>query len=104
MKFDFSEEKNKRIFQTRGVSFYQAIEAIAEKGIIEDLENMDVGKIEKPTRKEQAAKEGLKYQSFIESILHKYICRKTYCLVHGVCGIGVSEEHLPVFHGDDTMT
>ena len=39
MKFDFSQEKNKRIFETRGVSFYQAIEAIAEKGILLDFEH-----------------------------------------------------------------
>ena len=76
-----------------------------EREIIEDLENTDVSKIEKPTKKEQmkikkvaadfvrqeakmniridpvelekikeqATREGLKYQSFIKSILHKYI-------------------------------
>jgi predicted DNA binding CopG/RHH family protein len=76
-----------------------------EKEIIEDLEKIDVSKIDRPTKKEQAkikkaaadfvrqeakmniridpvelgkikeqaAKEGLKYQSFIKSILHKYI-------------------------------
>lgn len=76
-----------------------------EKEIIEDIEKIEVSKMEKPTKeeqrkikkaagdfarqeakmniridpielgkiKEQAAKEGLKYQSFIKSILHKYI-------------------------------
>ena len=76
-----------------------------EKEIIEDLEKLDLSKVDKPTKKEQtkvkkaasdfirqeakmniridpielgkikeqAAKEGLKYQSFIKSILHKYI-------------------------------
>jgi uncharacterized DUF497 family protein len=39
MKFDFSEEKNKRIFENRGVSFYQAIETIAEKGVLLNIEH-----------------------------------------------------------------
>lgn len=39
MKFDFSEEKNRNLFETRGVTFYQAIEVISEKGVLLDFEH-----------------------------------------------------------------
>ena len=39
MKFDFSEEKNRQLFEIRGVTFYQAIEAISEKGVLLDFEH-----------------------------------------------------------------
>ncbi len=34
MEFDFSIEKNEILFEKRGVTFYQIIESIAEKGIL----------------------------------------------------------------------
>ena len=34
MEFDFSIEKSEQLFQKRGITFYQIIEAISEKGIL----------------------------------------------------------------------
>ena len=34
MEFDFSQEKNDLLFKKRGVTFYNVIEAIAERGIL----------------------------------------------------------------------
>jgi uncharacterized DUF497 family protein len=34
MKFDFDADKNELLFQTRGVTFYQIIETIAESGVL----------------------------------------------------------------------
>lgn len=39
MKFDFSQKKNEEIFLERGVTFYDVIEAIAEKGILLNFDN-----------------------------------------------------------------
>jgi len=39
MKFDFDKNKNELLIKTRGVSFYQIIEAIAEKGILLNIEH-----------------------------------------------------------------
>jgi uncharacterized DUF497 family protein len=39
MKFDFDKNKNDIIFRERGVSFYQVIEIIAEKGILLNIEH-----------------------------------------------------------------
>jgi len=37
MKFDFNQEKNELLFQIRGISFPEIIEAIAENGILLDI-------------------------------------------------------------------
>jgi uncharacterized DUF497 family protein len=34
MEFDFNQEKNDLLFKKRGVTFYDVIESIAEKGIL----------------------------------------------------------------------
>jgi hypothetical protein len=39
VKFDFSEEKNNLLFEERGVTFYRAIESIAENGILLNFEH-----------------------------------------------------------------
>jgi uncharacterized DUF497 family protein len=42
MKFIFDEEKNKKLFQQRGVTFEQAIEIIANDGILFDFKHPKV--------------------------------------------------------------
>ncbi|MFW5727510.1 MAG: hypothetical protein ACOCW5_02880 [Spirochaetia bacterium] len=39
MKFDFSHQKNRLLFEKRGVTFYNVIEAIAEKGVLLNFDN-----------------------------------------------------------------
>jgi len=39
MEFDFSEEKNNQLFQERGVTFYNVIDAISEKGILLNIDH-----------------------------------------------------------------
>ena len=39
MEFDFDKQKNDIIFKERGVSFYQVIEVISEKGILLNIEH-----------------------------------------------------------------
>ena len=39
MKFDFSQEKNDLLFNTRGITFYQIIESISEKGILLNIKH-----------------------------------------------------------------
>ncbi len=39
MEFDFDKGKNEIIFKERGVSFYQVIEVISEKGILLNIEH-----------------------------------------------------------------
>jgi len=39
MRFDFSKGKNELLFKTRGISFYQVIENIAEKGVLLNIEH-----------------------------------------------------------------
>ena len=39
MEFDFDYEKNKLLLERRGVSFFQVIEVIAEKGVLIDIEH-----------------------------------------------------------------
>jgi hypothetical protein len=39
MKFDFNEDKNELLFKVRGISFYQVIESIAEKGVLLNIEH-----------------------------------------------------------------
>jgi hypothetical protein len=44
VEFDFSEEKNKKLFEARGVTFYQAIEVISEKGVLLDFDHPNQNK------------------------------------------------------------
>ena len=44
MNFDFSLEKNEILIRERGVSFYQIIESIADKGILLDFPHPNTGK------------------------------------------------------------
>jgi len=37
MEFDFNEDKNKLLFDERGVTFQDAIHSIAEKGVLVDF-------------------------------------------------------------------
>ncbi|PKL14032.1 MAG: hypothetical protein CVV50_02860 [Spirochaetae bacterium HGW-Spirochaetae-6] len=37
MNFDFNKEKNELIDKERGISFYQVIEIISEKGVLLDI-------------------------------------------------------------------
>ena len=39
MEFDFNEEKNDLLFKTRGITFYDVIESIAERGILLNFEH-----------------------------------------------------------------
>ncbi len=39
MKFDFDKAKNDMLIRERGVSFYQIMESIAEKGILLNIEH-----------------------------------------------------------------
>jgi uncharacterized DUF497 family protein len=39
MTFDFNKEKNDLLFKERGITFYQIIEAIAEKGILLNIKH-----------------------------------------------------------------
>jgi hypothetical protein len=39
MTFDFSHEKNALLFEERGVTFYNVIESISEKGILLNFDN-----------------------------------------------------------------
>jgi len=39
MEFDFSVEKNEILFQKRSISFYNIIEAIAENGILANIDH-----------------------------------------------------------------
>ena len=39
VKFNFNHEKNALLFEERGVSFYNAIESISEKGILLNFDN-----------------------------------------------------------------
>lgn len=39
MEFDFSEEKNSQLFRERGVTFYNVIDSINEKGILLNIEH-----------------------------------------------------------------
>lgn len=38
-KFDFNHQKNKLLFEKRGITFYKVIEVIAEKGVLLNFEN-----------------------------------------------------------------
>jgi len=44
MKFIFDEEKNKKLFRQRGVTFEQAIEIIANEGILLDFKHPKIEK------------------------------------------------------------
>lgn len=37
MTFDFDKEKNEILFRKRGVTFYQVIESIAERGVLVNI-------------------------------------------------------------------
>ncbi len=39
MKFRFSEEKNRQLAKTRGITFDDVIESIAENGVLAEFEN-----------------------------------------------------------------
>jgi len=39
MNFRFSEDKNRQLSETRGITFEDVIEAIAENGVIAEFEN-----------------------------------------------------------------
>ena len=39
MEFDFNQNKNAQLFQKRGVTFYNVIEAIEQNGILLNLEH-----------------------------------------------------------------
>ncbi len=39
MEFDFSEEKNSQLFRERGVTFYNVIDSINEKGILLNIDH-----------------------------------------------------------------
>jgi hypothetical protein len=39
LQFDFSQQKNILLFEKRGVTFYNFIEAIAEKGVLLNFDN-----------------------------------------------------------------
>lgn len=39
MKFDFNQNKNAQLFQKRGVTFYNVIEAIEQNGILLNFEH-----------------------------------------------------------------
>ena len=39
MNFNFSQEKNEKLFQTRGVTFNNVIEAISESGVLLNFEH-----------------------------------------------------------------
>ena len=39
MEFDFNEDKNDLLFKNRGISFYNVIEAIAENGILANIDH-----------------------------------------------------------------
>ena len=41
MTFDFNAQKNELLFTTRGVTFYDAIEAIESKGILLNFQHPD---------------------------------------------------------------
>ena len=41
MEFRFNKEKNEKLLNERGMSFYMVIEAIAEKGILLNLDHPD---------------------------------------------------------------
>jgi uncharacterized DUF497 family protein len=41
MKFDFNKSKNEKLLKKRGVSFYDAIQAIINKGILLNFEHPD---------------------------------------------------------------
>ena len=42
MKFIYDEEKNKILFQQRGITFEQAIEIIANEGILLDFKHPQI--------------------------------------------------------------
>lgn len=44
MKFDFSHQKNRLLFEKRGVTFYNVIETIAEKGVLLNFDNPNIEK------------------------------------------------------------
>ena len=44
MEFDFNREKNELLLTTRGISFYQIIESIAENGVLLNMKNPNVVK------------------------------------------------------------
>jgi len=39
MEFIFDQEKNRKLFETRGITFEQAIESIAENGVLLDFKH-----------------------------------------------------------------
>ncbi len=39
MKFQFTEEKNRQLAESRGITFDDVIEAIAENGVLAEFEN-----------------------------------------------------------------
>lgn len=39
MEFIFDQEKNQKLFETRGITFEQAIESIAENGVLLDFKH-----------------------------------------------------------------
>ena len=39
MEFDFNEDKNEILFQHRGITFYQIIEAIVNNGVLLNVEH-----------------------------------------------------------------
>ena len=39
MEFEFDEEKNNQLFRERGVTFYNVIDSISEKGILLNIEH-----------------------------------------------------------------
>jgi len=44
MKFDFSREKNEKLFLERGITFEEVIEAIAHRGVLLNFNNPNKGK------------------------------------------------------------
>jgi len=44
MRYDFNEEKNKQLFNERGVTFQHVIDSISEKGVLLDFSHPNIDK------------------------------------------------------------
>ncbi len=44
MDFEFNKDKNNKLFEERGVTFYNVIDAIHEKGVLLNIEHPDKDK------------------------------------------------------------
>ena len=47
MRYDFNEEKNKQLFNERGVTFQHVIDSISEKGVLLDFSHPNIDKYPK---------------------------------------------------------